>query len=1206
MFIYLSKKIAIPNGVRLHALSWNPDQGWIACGGDTGLLKVLKLELTMGGKDQKSKSGVAAPSNLSMNQTLDGHSDRVVCVTWNSVYRKLTTSDETGLIIVWMLHKGMWFEEMINNRNKSVVRDMKWTADGKKICIVYEDGAVIVGSVDGNRLWGKELDMHLTFVEWSPDSKLIVFVSGSKVYVYDSQGEPIKELTVCRAVTAAKGDREEGKHADSKLADEDEDDPNGRLVAGIHWYDGTEGQAEANAPTLAIAYKNGMVQILRGVDDMEPITLQTDFTTLTQCKWNSRGSVLALAGRKAGSGPKEHSIVRFYDAMGTYLRSLKVPGSGINSLSWEGGGLRVALAVDAFIFFANIRPDYAWTHFNNTLVYAFTRPERKDSTVMFWNVKTGESFTRHVAALKALKGAGENCVLVSGPDPKTRKYTVTLCDSVGSPVDVKHTTIRPLHVVMSAFHIVIADERVCYIWQYRTQLVKLTASDQARALEQAQLARRSTGRERLLDVENRDESPATPVENFSYPTEPVQDPITAVTASDKNLIIGRKSGLLQRYTLPHITLEQRNTLRCQPALLKLNCESKRLAIIDNAGMAFLFDLDESVEDSRTPGRQLEFERKDAWDLCWASDNPNMFAIMEKTRMFVFDGLEAQEPVVSSGYLAGFSDLMVTAVMLDEIMLNPDKPTQDCVVEFETKDIRETRNIIESSGLPAGYTHISENPHPRLWRFLAEHGLQVLDFSMAHKALVQLKDFPAIQFVKKVQGLGDKMKQRAEIAAYFGRYDEAEGIYRDMDRNDLAIDLRMRLGDWFKVVSLIQKGGGDDRLMMTAMTKIGEHFAERAVWDKAAQYFHQAKQFDRMAECYYRLGEFKSLAKLTKLVPQGTPLLLELARMFESVGMNDSAVECYMKAGEVRAAIDCCVLLNDWGRAVQLAEEHDFPQIEGLLAKYVRTLMDQGDKLLAVELYRKANKATEAAKLLAHIAEEVIKEDADPLRAKKLHVLAALEVERFRKAALDLNSVTGDAQSIVEATAKTLDTLMTMDQTGVDGATSSKVLDNAWRGAAAYHYFLLAQRQLYSGHLDQAMKTSIRLAEYEDILPPKDIYSLIALTSFHNNHFGICSRAFIKLETMPSPEDNPGFSEQIQNIALQIFTKNSPLDPQPLPEPYMACLDTGVPYNACTATGRLIQVEVERNCIMCRTCRHYVLERELQSSSMCPLCHSRIV
>lgn len=38
---------------------------------------------------------------------------------------------------------------MINNRNKSVVRSISWNADGQKICIVYEDGAVIVGSVEG-------------------------------------------------------------------------------------------------------------------------------------------------------------------------------------------------------------------------------------------------------------------------------------------------------------------------------------------------------------------------------------------------------------------------------------------------------------------------------------------------------------------------------------------------------------------------------------------------------------------------------------------------------------------------------------------------------------------------------------------------------------------------------------------------------------------------------------------------------------------------------------------------------------------------------------------------------------------------------------------------------------------------------------------------------------------------------------------------
>jgi hypothetical protein len=70
---------------------------------------------------------------------------------------------------------------MINNRNRSVVRDMKWTLDGHKICIVYEDGAVIVGTVDGQRLWGKELRTQLAFVEWGR-TEMIVETLCSKCY----------------------------------------------------------------------------------------------------------------------------------------------------------------------------------------------------------------------------------------------------------------------------------------------------------------------------------------------------------------------------------------------------------------------------------------------------------------------------------------------------------------------------------------------------------------------------------------------------------------------------------------------------------------------------------------------------------------------------------------------------------------------------------------------------------------------------------------------------------------------------------------------------------------------------------------------------------------------------------------------------------------------------------------------------------------
>lgn len=57
----------------------------------------------------------------------------------------------------------------------------------------------------------------------------------------------------------------------------------------------------------------------------------------------------------AGSAARELWMVQFYNCNGEHLRTLRVPGNGINGLSWEGTGLRLALAVDSFIYFTNIR-----------------------------------------------------------------------------------------------------------------------------------------------------------------------------------------------------------------------------------------------------------------------------------------------------------------------------------------------------------------------------------------------------------------------------------------------------------------------------------------------------------------------------------------------------------------------------------------------------------------------------------------------------------------------------------------------------------------------------------------------------------------------------------------------------------------------------------------------------------------------------------
>lgn len=48
---------------------------------------------------------IGGGGNLSMNLSLEGHSGQLQVATWNEIHQKLTTSDQQGVIIVWMLYK---------------------------------------------------------------------------------------------------------------------------------------------------------------------------------------------------------------------------------------------------------------------------------------------------------------------------------------------------------------------------------------------------------------------------------------------------------------------------------------------------------------------------------------------------------------------------------------------------------------------------------------------------------------------------------------------------------------------------------------------------------------------------------------------------------------------------------------------------------------------------------------------------------------------------------------------------------------------------------------------------------------------------------------------------------------------------------------------------------------------------------------------
>lgn len=213
-------------------------------------------------------------------------------------------------------------------------------------------------------------------------------------------------------------------------------------------------------------------------------------------------------------------------------------------------------------------------------------------------------------------------------------------------------------------------------------------------------------------------------------------------------------------------------------------------------------------------------------------------------------------------------------MLDEIMEDPEQPDSDLLIAFETKILQETKDMLRIASIDDTYNFVKNSPHKRLWKIVADNALERLNFPIAMKCFVQSNDYPGIQFVKRVQQIGDKNKQMAEVSAYFKKFEDAEKIYLSVDRRDLAISMRQSIGDWLGVLQLMKEdGSSDDSLKEDAWNHLGNYHMERHQWSRAVKYYVKAQNFENLIECYYLMEEYDALASLIVELPEGSPLLM---------------------------------------------------------------------------------------------------------------------------------------------------------------------------------------------------------------------------------------------------------------------------------------------------------------------------------------------
>uniref|UniRef100_F1L3D6 WD repeat-containing protein 35 n=1 Tax=Ascaris suum TaxID=6253 RepID=F1L3D6_ASCSU len=430
-----------------------------------------------------------------------------------------------------------------------------------------------------------------------------------------------------------------------------------------------------------------------------------------------------------------------------------------------------------------------------------------------------------------------------------------------------------------------------------------------------------------------------------------------------------------------------------------------------------------------------------------------------------------------------------------------------------------------------------------------------------------------------------------------------------DRRDLAIAMRRKMNDWFRIMEILQHstGPGDDQLLKQACNHVGDYYADRQNWTQAAVYYEKGENYNQLIRCYLMNDNYEKLENLSKRLPDGHELLKMIGEIFGGAGLCEQAVNCYLRCDMLNDALDVCIQLNQWDSAVQLSKTHNLRDVDALLGKYAEHLTGSNEKTLAaVQLYRRAGKFLEAARIVFDIASDERKKQAQPLRLKKLYVLGALLVEQYHnqnKAEIAKDSLN---KTGAEVALKGL-----LEEDNALSLADSSLIDEAWRGAEAYHFYMLAQHQLYEGEVDAAMKTALHLTDFDDILDAVEVFSLLALASCAARQFSVCSRAFIKLESLTTipPQERDAYSK----LALTIFTKYPPKDTRlvqaectgcdaHIPDYCQMCPKCDTKFPTCIVSGRPL---LDYQFWLCPTCKHRAYEQEISSMRYCPLCHGDV-
>ena len=929
------------------------------------------------------------------------------------------------------------------------------------------------------------------------------------------------------------------------------------------------------------------------------------------------------------------SIVLFYNIKGELIKRFVCP-CHVNSFSW-GYTSTLALAAEKYIYLAFVKYRYKWTYFNDTIVFAYLLSDNKYNIIYLDTINNTKQ-CKLVYNLINVISYDYFCLIILEKDED--QYSFMITNSFCNVLDTKLCPIKPIYYCMNSQFITISDNDYVYVLQFRGKVRpknegnNLDKNSKHSDLSSSHVSRYNNVSINRLNPKSMNEfcffidDELRPEINYDFATfqhnQKAKNPINNIYLSSIYLYVSKSNGIINKYNLYLMTMEKKFKIDENLKYFGLSPFEQYLWCINMNDYLSIYSLEKENPE------KLNYSQKEVWDIKWCikkdedevNEDTLEFAVLQKNRLYFINNLEIEgEMQKCSDYLGKYLDNEVTAVRIEK--LNNDRNNdffegKDYLKKYENKVLREFNEILEDDekgDLKEAFDFATKHPCNSFFTSITKKALDKLDLDTAQKTMLQTGDFEGLEFLKKIKGIDDEEMQKAEILEYNSNYDEASKTYNKMNRGDLDLAMNMKLGKWDKVTDIMSKDNPNtkDENLKKAYNQYADELMEKKEYDKAEENYQKSGNIQGLTNVYFAKEDYNKAAEMLEVIPEEDEFLEEVGDKFKKMGMCEEAAKAFIKHGNVNKAMEAYMENNKWEEAIELSRQNDFMNMEQLTNKFSSEFIKSGRKLDLVELYSKANMKNKANKYLKEIACDMRKIRQNPLLIKKIYVLAALELEIYKSQITD--SQINDDEHIHDNYPEELKN-KNPEKKIVKNNYSSKEIDriifNQWRGAEAFHFYMLCQVQLYKKKFKEACKTAMRLTLYEKELGTEEVYRLIALCSYLNKCFKICSRALNVLENLQTI--NIQRRAKYKELAKSIFLKYGPKNidekylkcpneqcKQLVSEYDIYCKNCGHNFSGCVLSGASI---FDHHYFKCKQCHHKTKKSEVKRNPInnCPLCH----